>query len=334
MPDSSPHGSTPGSVGLCPDPSCRAEFHVPDAKAGDRCPMDHDGEPPDLIVYAMAASGVAGAQPSHTHAWRTTGCVDTGYQPVRREWECSCGEREWSADADGPDARAGALPSAEAIEAGAKALAGELRPYFPAIDGVSLTHITTHAAYAIDAPAIHAAGVQEGRAEAAADPPSGEYVYRAASDTIKWKHRPTAAEARADLHEVGTNDPRVERRGPWERPRVAEVEPFDYAAGYDRMWQAQHEATQALARVIGERDAARQEGRAAMLREVVEARGGGVWHKDGALAQLRQMAQWARELEEVAFGGRETAAKIARNVDAACDAIEARFPTTGETTDG
>ncbi len=33
---------------------------MPDAKAGDRCPMDH-GDAPELIVYAMAASGPTGA---------------------------------------------------------------------------------------------------------------------------------------------------------------------------------------------------------------------------------------------------------------------------------
>ncbi len=51
----------------------------------------------------------------------------------------------------------------------------------------------------------------------ATTPDEREYVYRAASDTIKWKHRATAEEARADLNEVGDADPRIERRAPWER---------------------------------------------------------------------------------------------------------------------
>lgn len=38
----------------------------------------------------------------HVHAWSTTGALDTGFSPPRAEWECPCGEREWSADPEGP----------------------------------------------------------------------------------------------------------------------------------------------------------------------------------------------------------------------------------------
>jgi hypothetical protein len=39
-----------------------------------------------------------------------------------------------------------------------------------------------------------------------------------------------------------------------ERSHNPDDEPFDYVAGYDRMWQAQHDATQALVRIVGQRD--------------------------------------------------------------------------------
>ena len=51
----------------------------------------------------------------HRHDWRTTGMVDTGHQPVYREWECECGEREWTDDDDGP-ARSPSRPSAATEE--------------------------------------------------------------------------------------------------------------------------------------------------------------------------------------------------------------------------
>jgi hypothetical protein len=49
----------PLTVGLCPDPSCRAEFHMPGAAPGDRCPMDHGGESPELAIYALRSTGAS-----------------------------------------------------------------------------------------------------------------------------------------------------------------------------------------------------------------------------------------------------------------------------------
>ncbi len=65
-----------------------------------------------------------------------------------------------------PSGSTGAQPSAEAIEATAMCLGAALRPYFPAIDGVSysVARRSLIAALAIDAPAIHSRGYEEGRA--------------------------------------------------------------------------------------------------------------------------------------------------------------------------
>ncbi len=211
MPDSSPHGSTgPRTVGLCPEPDCGAEFYMPDAKPGDRCPHGHDGDPPALIIYTMAASGST-VQPS-TEATRALVLAQYGTVAVEA-WQ-------WN----------------KTREVLAEALA-------------------------IDAPAIHAAGVAQGRAEVA-DP------------------------LRAALIEIAA------------------------LSGAD--WSSWSEAQTGTER-----------------KEIASAGGEGVWHKDGALAQLRQMAQWARDHNCLAFGSAETVGKIARNIDAALDAIETRSSSEG-----
>lgn len=59
-------------------------------------------------------------------------------------------------------------------------------------------------------------------------------------------------------------------------------EPFDYVAGYDRMWQAQHDATEALLRTVAERDelAARVEALEAQRDEALRALEGDWLHED------------------------------------------------------
>ena len=47
----------------------------------------------------------------------------------------------------------------------------------------------------------------------------------------------------------------------------------------------------------------------------------GVWHKDGPVAQVRCMADWARQ-ETRPFAHAETIGKIAKNLDAAADALD------------
>jgi len=47
----------------------------------------------------------------------------------------------------------------------------------------------------------------------------------------------------------------------------------------------------------------------------------GVWHKDGPLAQIRAMAEWADSGSTGDGIGPETAGKIAKNLRAAADAL-------------
>ncbi len=48
----------------------------------------------------------------------------------------------------------------------------------------------------------------------------------------------------------------------------------------------------------------------------------GVWHKDGPIAQILQMADWAEREAEEAHPGRETIGKIARNIRAAVTVLQ------------
>jgi hypothetical protein len=54
-------GTIPKTVGLCPDEVCGGEFYMPDAKQGDRCPMDHsfdDDGAPELVIFYPAPGAV------------------------------------------------------------------------------------------------------------------------------------------------------------------------------------------------------------------------------------------------------------------------------------
>jgi hypothetical protein len=61
----------------------------------------------------------------------------------------------------------------------------------------------------------------------------------------------------------------------------------------------------------------------ALSRAYQAADGGavGVWHKDGPLAQIGSMAEWAERESEQVYPDRETLGKIARNLRAAADAL-------------
>lgn len=41
---------------------------------------------------------------THAHAWEPSSTFDTGSDPKRQRWDCSCGAEEWTADPEGPDA--------------------------------------------------------------------------------------------------------------------------------------------------------------------------------------------------------------------------------------
>jgi hypothetical protein len=58
------------------------------------------------LLDAVAASLLApeGEGGEHAHDWRPSGTWDTGSDPQRQRWDCSCGEEAWTADLDGPDA--------------------------------------------------------------------------------------------------------------------------------------------------------------------------------------------------------------------------------------
>jgi hypothetical protein len=61
MPEPSPSpAGVPGAVGLCPFEGCQAEFFMPDPKPGDRCPMDHEGEAPELVIYSRSSQPAGG----------------------------------------------------------------------------------------------------------------------------------------------------------------------------------------------------------------------------------------------------------------------------------
>jgi hypothetical protein len=61
MPEPSPSpAGVPGAVGLCPFEGCQAEFFMPDPKPGDRCPMDHEGEAPELVIYSRSSQSAGG----------------------------------------------------------------------------------------------------------------------------------------------------------------------------------------------------------------------------------------------------------------------------------
>jgi hypothetical protein len=49
-----------------------------------------------------------------------------------------------------------------------------------------------------------------------------------------------------------------------------------------------------------------------------------VWHKDGPLGQIREMARWAEGEALVVLPNRETLRKIATNLREAADEIEKR----------
>ncbi len=138
MSDSSPHGSTgPCTIGLCPEPDCGREFYMPDPTPGDRCPHGHDGNPPELVIYAAECN--ADREPAE---W------GSGYAWTER----------LTAEMEKP---AGVQPSAEAV----KAADLTIRSTLAALKPRRLIAVETlAAAYAIDSPAIHAAGVVEGRA--------------------------------------------------------------------------------------------------------------------------------------------------------------------------
>ena len=62
------------------------------------------GRDADVALWrALAAYREAYPPADHRHDWKTTGRVDTGHQPPRREYECSgCDERAWTGSDSGP----------------------------------------------------------------------------------------------------------------------------------------------------------------------------------------------------------------------------------------
>jgi hypothetical protein len=61
---------------------------------------DEEAEQQALTV-ARAALEFA-LLPPERHVWVTTGTIDTGHQPPRLLWRCTCGNQEWGTDDSPP----------------------------------------------------------------------------------------------------------------------------------------------------------------------------------------------------------------------------------------
>jgi len=59
----------------------------------------------------LAPEGEGG---EHVHDWEPSSTWDTGSDPQRQRWDCSCGEEEWTADLDGP--KVGPMPAPPSSE--------------------------------------------------------------------------------------------------------------------------------------------------------------------------------------------------------------------------
>lgn len=228
-----------------------------------------------------------------------------------------------------PSGSTGAQPSAEAIEAAAKLIADDLgKTWLFADDSASwgrysgddiaamrtdfrtAARQTLRAAYAIDAPAIHAAGVEQGRAEAR------EEIERLRAQNKAHAERRDREQAEMQKRLAAFSNARDKAR---ERMKHAAVDwttdpPSQKPGGWWSYTSMNNVAE--VAALVAELDEVHDEGRAA-----------------GRDEALREAVAWLRSFRTRVDGDEpHDSAMLTRAVamKRAGDAIEAAFPTTGD----